>query len=128
MNRLYDEDEEETKARAATNCPACGIEKDKGLVVCWTCFKKPGGLKYSGLTLSEWLSAQQTAQKYMKQRYTVEQSDSDTFIVADTRLNREVCICGAYDGGELVDGFPGRTSEEAGQEALRIAGLLNKAA
>src|SRR5574337_1530052 len=94
MNSLYDKDEEETKARAATTCPACGIEKDKGLLVCWTCFKKPGGLKYSGLTLRAWLAAQQTAQKYMKQRYTVEQFDSDTFIVADTQLNREVCIPG----------------------------------
>lgn len=62
MNNLYDEDEEVTKARAATTCPACGIEKDKGLVVCWTCFKKPGGFRYSDLTLSMWLAAQQSAQ------------------------------------------------------------------
>lgn len=64
----------------------------------------------------------------MTKRYIVEEFDGETYIVADTQLNREVCVCGAYDGGELVDGFPGRTSEEARQEALRIAGLLNKAA
>ena len=63
----------------------------------------------------------------MKQRYTVEQFDSDTFVIADTELNQEVCVCGAF-GSELVGGFPGRTAEEAEQAALRIADLLNKAA
>lgn len=61
----------------------------------------------------------------MTKRYIVEEFDGETYIVADTQLNREVCICGAYDGGELVDGFPGRTPEEARHAAYTIADLLN---
>ncbi|GEM_PF-3176275 len=33
------------------------------------------------------------------QRYGVTQFDRDTFVVVDKRTNREVCICGNYEGG-----------------------------
>ncbi len=33
------------------------------------------------------------------QRYAVNQFDTDTFVVVDKLQNREVCICGNYEGG-----------------------------
>ena len=45
----------EQQARAGLECIACRGEKDKGLLVCWKCFKAPiDGLKYSGLSFEEW--------------------------------------------------------------------------
>jgi len=45
----------EEKARKLTICPACGNNKDIGLIICWNCFKKPNGLKYSTLSFQEWI-------------------------------------------------------------------------
>ena len=46
----------EDQAREMTICPACEMEKDKGLVVCWNCFK--GGelpYKYYDGSFTEYL-------------------------------------------------------------------------
>jgi hypothetical protein len=43
-------------ARASEACPACGQQKDVDLLVCWPCFKAPGGLKESGLSFEDWIS------------------------------------------------------------------------
>ena len=44
------------KARKLDICPACGVPKPVGCIVCWSCFKhveKP--LKYTNLPFIEWL-------------------------------------------------------------------------
>jgi len=46
----------EEEARQMNTCPACGKEKEKGLIVCWDCFKyRINAFKYSKLDLSDWL-------------------------------------------------------------------------
>lgn len=49
-------------------------------------------------------------------RYRVSQFDSETWIVADSVENREVCICGDYQGWR-----------DGKRRAHLIAGLLNLA-
>ena len=49
-------------------------------------------------------------------RYRVDQFDSETWIVADSIENREVCICGDYEGWR-----------DGKRRAHLIAGLLNLA-
>lgn len=48
----------EDQARELLMCLGCGKAKDKGLVVCWTCFKYTTAktpLKYFDGSLVEWL-------------------------------------------------------------------------
>ena len=48
----------EPEARDLLYCLGCGKSKDKGLVVCWDCFKyRQLPFKYHTGTLSEWLQA-----------------------------------------------------------------------
>jgi hypothetical protein len=52
------EEKYEDKHREATTCAGCGEEKQRGLVVCWDCFKyRPNAYKYSSLALAPWLRA-----------------------------------------------------------------------
>lgn len=57
---MYNEAVLELTFRNSITCPGCAKQKDKGLVVCWTCFKndnpKPA-LKWFDGTLLEWLKA-----------------------------------------------------------------------
>ncbi|HXG07747.1 MAG TPA: hypothetical protein VNI77_10535 [Nitrososphaera sp.] len=48
------------------------------------------------------------------QRYDVFQFDRDTFVVFDRQTNREICICGNYEGGM-----------DAEKRAVEIAYALN---
>jgi hypothetical protein len=49
----------EQQARNELTCPNCGEEKQKGLVVCWNCFKyTENNYKNSGLSFEEWISQQ----------------------------------------------------------------------
>ncbi len=49
-------DQREMKARQATICEGCDKPKDKGLVVCWGCFKyRDNAFKYFDGSLDEWL-------------------------------------------------------------------------
>lgn len=46
----------EDYARTETTCRGCGKPKDKGLVVCWHCFKyRDNPYKYFAGTFEEWL-------------------------------------------------------------------------
>lgn len=48
----------EQQARNEIICRGCGENKEKGLVVCWECFKYREDtvpLKYSNLDFAEWL-------------------------------------------------------------------------
>ena len=48
----------EEEARQLKTCPACGKPKNKGLIVCWHCFKhRDNSLKYSGLSFENWLNS-----------------------------------------------------------------------
>ena len=49
----------ENEARSFVYCPACGKEKDSGLVVCWECFKYSKDftpLKYYQGSFENWLA------------------------------------------------------------------------
>jgi len=53
----YDKDyKQEEIARKSEICPACNKEKNKGLIVCWDCFKyRENPLKYSFLPFAKWI-------------------------------------------------------------------------
>lgn len=49
-------DKKEQEARDSKVCPACKKEKNKGLIVCWGCFKyRENPLKYSPLPFNQWI-------------------------------------------------------------------------
>jgi hypothetical protein len=47
---------DEDEARDSNTCPACQKYKGRGVLVCWTCYKMPGGLKYFRGSLKTWLA------------------------------------------------------------------------
>lgn len=52
-------------------------------------------------------------------RYTVSQFDAETFVVVDSKENREICICSNYDDKEDA-----KLRAQAIADALNILNLL----
>jgi hypothetical protein len=55
MDNFHSSDED-TTIRGDPVCRGCGLEKDVGCIVCWTCFKYvEDPFKYSDVSFQEWL-------------------------------------------------------------------------
>lgn len=60
------------------------------------------------------------------QRYSVFEFDKDTCVVLDKRANREVCICGNYEGGMDAEKRAGRIAAASNAQTSQKSRLIRQ--